>query len=155
MVAPPATTVPLVTGVPIVVFPCRTVNVIVPSLTAPAGLVTVACRVIVWAPVPVAETLLTATVAAALATVRVAGERVLSLPARLPGLVSVYWATTEYVAAAVPAGRVKLALAAPPLTVPLETGEPIIAVPLNTANVTAPSPTGPAGLLTVALSVTV
>jgi len=46
--AAPAATVPDVTALPIGVPPCSTVNVTVPTFTAPAGLVTVALSVTFW-----------------------------------------------------------------------------------------------------------
>jgi hypothetical protein len=46
--AAPAVTVPDVTGLPITVAPCFTVNVTVPTFTAPAPLVTVAVNPTLW-----------------------------------------------------------------------------------------------------------
>ena len=46
--AAPDVTVPEVTGEPIVVPPCETVNVTVPAFTVPEPLVTVAERVTFW-----------------------------------------------------------------------------------------------------------
>ena len=46
--AAPAATVPDVTALPITVAPCFTVNVTVPTFTAPAPLVTVAANVTLW-----------------------------------------------------------------------------------------------------------
>ena len=46
--AAPPVTVPEVTGVPMVVPPCDTVNVTLPALTVPPELTTVAVRVTFW-----------------------------------------------------------------------------------------------------------
>jgi hypothetical protein len=55
----------------------------------------------------------------------------------------------------VPAGNVKLADAFPPDTVPDVAGEPTCVAPLNTVNVTVPTLTVPAALVSVAERATI
>ena len=70
--AAPEVTVPEVTGEPMVVPPCETVNVTVPVFTAPEALVTAAERVTFWLlELKIAEALDATVVVAVLVTERV------------------------------------------------------------------------------------
>jgi hypothetical protein len=149
--AAPDATVPEVTGDPIVVPPCDTVNVTLPALTAPAPLVTVADNVTFWLlELKLAEAFTAAVVVAAAVTnsVWVLSLLVAKFPAAL------YTAVIVYDPAAVLAGSANVALAAPDATVPEVTGDPIVVPPCDTVNVTVPALTVPAPLVTVADNVT-
>ena len=144
-------TVPEVTGVPIVVPPCDTVNVTVPAFTVPDPLVTVADSVTFWLlALNVAVALVPAVVVAPAPTVSVCVASL--LVARF--VVPLYAAVIVYVPAAVLPGSTNVALAAPAATVPEVTGVPIVVPPCDTVNVTVPVFTVPEVLVTVADRVT-
>ena len=138
------------TDEPIWFEPCKIVNVTVPSFTVPAVLVTDALKGMVWlaelndADAAAAVVL----VASGATTVRVllCGSDVakLAVPSKIASMV--------YVPTGVPAGRNAFPAAVPPETD--ITNGPAICVsdPFKTVNVTLPSLTVPAGLLTVAES---
>jgi len=138
--AAPAVTVPEVTGEPIVVAPCVTVNVTVPAFTVPCALVTVADSVTFWLlALKFADAFAAVVVVAAPFTVSV---WVLSvLVAKFPP--ALYTAVIVYGPTVVLPGRTNVALAAPAVTVPEVTGEPIVVAPCVTVNVTVPAFTVP------------
>jgi hypothetical protein len=140
-------TVPDVTGVPMVVPPCDTVKVTVPTFTVPAPLVTVADNVTFWLLLlKTAEAFAPVVVVEPAPTVSVCVLSVLAL--RFP--VPLYAAVIVYVPAAVFAGNTNVAPAAPDVTVPDVTGVPIVVPPCETVNVTVPVFTAPEALVTVA-----